>query len=196
MKNSTEQLEYARRLYDNVLEWYRNADSKAQVILAIDGGFIAFVSSAVLTKPADLNAILGSFPLAAWIALTLMIISLLGSIGASIFCLWSRIYSKKEIHDIFEATAITEIEGKSLEGYPPSLAFFFQFIEQMDKDKFGKTLATLDFQFELSALTDEIHTLAGNVRKKHFAVNVGFLLAATALITFFGVAIIYSFTVY
>ncbi len=33
-----EQLEYTRRLYDNVLSWYKSADSKAQVIIAIDGG--------------------------------------------------------------------------------------------------------------------------------------------------------------
>jgi hypothetical protein len=32
-------LEYSRRTFDGVLEWYKNADSKAQVILTIDGAF-------------------------------------------------------------------------------------------------------------------------------------------------------------
>lgn len=191
-----ENLEYTRRVYDNVLSWYKSADSKAQVILAIDGGFIAFVSSTVFAKPEDLLAVLRSFNSVTWIFLVLMMISLLGSIGSSINCLWSRIYSNSEIRKIIsEAIKNASSVTQSSESYPPTVTNFFQFIEHLDVDRFGRTLKAVDQQFELEALTSQIHILSGHVRKKHFAVNIGFLLAAMALIMFFAVAVSYTLTV-
>jgi hypothetical protein len=32
-------VDYARRLHDRILNWYKNADSKAQVLLTLDGVF-------------------------------------------------------------------------------------------------------------------------------------------------------------
>ena len=34
---------YSRRLYDDVLGWYRSADAKAQVVIRLDGAFLAFI---------------------------------------------------------------------------------------------------------------------------------------------------------
>ena len=191
-----EQLNYTRRLYDNVLDWYKSADSKAQVILAIDGGFIAFVSSTVFVNPGDLKIILGAFSPITWSALAIMIISLVGSIGASIYCLWSRIYSEKEIRkfidDEVEKASVTSNESG---GYPPSVSYFFQFIEHLDLEIFGSTIRKVDSQFELKALTSQIHILSGNVRDKHFAVNMGFALTSLSLIMFFAVAGSYTLTI-
>ena len=187
--NNTRHLEYTRRLYDNVMDWYRNADAKAQVILAIDGGFIAFVSSTIFAKPDELRPVLDAFVPVTWLILVLMMVSLLGSIGTSIYCLWSRIYSGKEIQAIIrDATVKAFPAEQSTECYPPSIVYFFQFIERLDKDRFVKTLEAVDPQFELESLTNQIYILSGNVRKKHFAVNLGFVLVAIALIMFFGVA--------
>ena len=48
-------LEYTRRVYESVLGWYKSADSKAQVILAIDGAFVAFLTGTIFVKPDDLH---------------------------------------------------------------------------------------------------------------------------------------------
>jgi hypothetical protein len=42
-----DKLNYAQSLYTNVLDWYRSAESKAQVLLAIDGTFLAFLTGLI-----------------------------------------------------------------------------------------------------------------------------------------------------
>ena len=64
-------LEYSRRLYDDVLDWYKSADSKAQVVLAIDTAFLAFLTSAIFSEPDKLRAILAVFSWITWLNLAL-----------------------------------------------------------------------------------------------------------------------------
>lgn len=51
--NVTSSLEYTRRLYESVLDWYKNADAKAQVVLSLDGIFLTFVGTTVLKDAAN-----------------------------------------------------------------------------------------------------------------------------------------------
>ena len=190
--DSNENLEYARRLYDNVLDWYKNADTKAQVILAINGGFITFVGSSVFKKAEEVKSVFGFFDSLTWIILAFMIASLIGSIGAAIYCLWSRIYSEKNLRKIIEdALKKYPPTGQEPDRYPPSISCFFQFFERLEKAKFRETLQSVDPKFEIKALTNQIHILSRNVRKKHFAVNIGFMLVAATLIMFFAMAVSY-----
>lgn len=193
---NTVRLNYTRRLHDNILNWYRNADTKAQVILAIDGGFIAFVSGTAFARPADLISIVEKFNTGTWIFIVLMIFTLSGSIGASIYCLWSRIYSEQELRKIIgKATLAYSSETGNSNSYAPSVTNFFQFIERMDVNKLETTLKAVDEDYELAALTSQIHILSGNVRVKHLAVNAGFILTSIALLMFFLVAGSYMFAV-
>ena len=48
-KRAVENLTYLRALYADVLRWYGVADSKAQVILTLNGVIIAFSSSSLLS---------------------------------------------------------------------------------------------------------------------------------------------------
>lgn len=61
-------LEYAQRLYESVLDWYNSADSKAQVVLAIDAGFLAFLTSTVFSEPDKLRVIFVEFNWVTWLA--------------------------------------------------------------------------------------------------------------------------------
>jgi hypothetical protein len=189
-------IEYTRRLYQNVLDWYGNADSKAQVVLAIDGGLLAFVSSTVFSKPEDVRAILDALPGVTWILLVCMVISLMVSMGASICCLWARIYSERNLTEIINrAVEKAEASGYEDGNYPPTISCFFQFIERLDKERFRETLNSVNAEFEIEALASSIHILSGNVRKKHFAVNIGFISAAAALVLFFASAASYALLV-
>lgn len=197
MTNShSESLEYTRRLYQNVLGWYENADSKAQVVLAIDGGLVAFISTTVFSKPDDIKEIVTALPDITWVLLAFMVVSLMISMGASIFCLWARIYSAKHLQIIINASIEkAKVKQKVLEDkrYPPAIVCFFQFIERLDKEKFRETLCSVNFEYEIKALASQIHILSGNVRKKHYAVNIGFIFAAAALVSFFASAVSYAF---
>jgi hypothetical protein len=88
-----EALEYTRDLYKLVLDWYGNADTKAQILLTIDGAFLAFFTSSIFAKPEDLGFIIDKFWAGTWIFLGLMCICLVGSIVSALNCLRSRTYS-------------------------------------------------------------------------------------------------------
>ena len=62
-------LEYARRLYDRVLAWYESAERKAQLILTLDGLFLSFLTSSLLSKPADLRPVVERFGAETWVFL-------------------------------------------------------------------------------------------------------------------------------
>ena len=52
-------VEYARRMYDRVIDWYKVAESKAQLILTVNGVFVSVAfgvsagASALLTSRTD-----------------------------------------------------------------------------------------------------------------------------------------------
>ena len=188
-----EMLNYSRRQYDDVLDWYNSADSKAQVILAINGGFIAFVSGTVFAKPDDLISIVDEFNSITWILVILMVVSLITSIGASIYCLWSRICTGKELRKkIDDETRAYSLDANILDNrYAPSLTSFFLFIEHLDPKIFENTLKSVDTEYEIAALAGQIRALSRNVKVKHLAVNIGFAMTSIALITFFMVAVSY-----
>ncbi len=187
--NSRENLSYARRVYDHTFDWYKNADAKAQIILTLDGLFIAFVTSSIFMNPGDLRDIVQQFERPTWIFLTLMSFTLTGSIICAVVCLWSRIPMrpgyKKDYLDI------NKIETGKAETYIPDVTWFFQKITWLDPEQYQGYLLTADHKTEVMALATNLHTLSKNVLRKHLLVNFGFLLAGVSLILFFAMGISY-----
>jgi len=180
--------EYSRRLYDDVLAWYHNADAKAQVVLGLDTAFLAFVTTGAFQKPEDVVKLTTRVPLPTWLLLGLMAITLAVSIGAAIYCLWSRIYSSPSaVIESIRAKGGARTAGT----YPPGVMWFFQFLAALDPGMFLRTLASVDSAFEVDALASQITILASNVRRKHFAVNVGFVSAIATVVLFAGSALFY-----
>ncbi len=180
--DSERPVEYARRLYDDVRSWYNNADSKAQVVLAIDGAFLAFLTGAIFAKPSDLKAVVGMFSTWTWSLLALMTLCLMASVISAICCLWSRTYSAEELQELVEAAQ--HPEGDSAQ-YAPKEMWFFQMVASLEERRFRATLEAVNGPFEIEAMASQIQVLSKNVRTKHRAVNAGFVLAATTLILFF-----------
>lgn len=179
---STLPVEYARKLYDDVRGWYASADGKAQVILAIDGAFLAFFTGALFSKPADITLLMNALPAESWVLLVLSGVCLLVSVSLAILCLWSRTYSARERND-FVRKATEENGGSEL--LPASTMWFFQFVAAHDKKTFLRTLEAVDATFELRSLASQIHILSTNVHRKHALVNAGFILAGATLVSFF-----------
>lgn len=178
-------LEYSRRLYDSVLGWYNSADLKAQVVLAIDTVFLAFLASAIFAEPTELRKVIDAFSWLTWLTFALMFLSLFLSIGAAITCLYSRTYSSYEVRKIIQSA---ESRTKDSHRYPPEpMVFFFQFIKELNEKKFQATLDSVGEDFEIEVLSKEIFILSKNTSKKHRAVNIGFGSAGVSL-TLFAIA--------
>jgi len=183
MEKTGNSVEYARRLYEDVLGWYRSADTKAQVVLGIDGAFVAFLASGIFKKPEELKPIVAAAVLTPWIWVPLctMVVSLLASMCAAIECLRSRTYSRAELRKTLSGAMKTVAGRKS---YDPKVLWFFQFVATLDMDIFRRDLAHANEEFEIEVMASQIQALSGNVRKKHRSANLGFLFAAVTLSLF------------
>jgi hypothetical protein len=184
-------LEYTRRLYDNVIEWYKNADTKAQVILTLDGAFLAFLTNSVFMDPDDLALITQRFTSDMWLLLSLMCLCLASSIVCALLCFWSRLYSRADATILIGQTGPPAPDTAP---YSEHVMWFFQLIPYLDQAKFGRELQGIDEHFETAALASQIHKLAGNVSKKHYWANRAFLLAVFSLLFFLVFSARYVFT--
>ena len=174
-------LEYARRLFENVTDWYKNADNKAQILLGIDGAFLAFLTSSVFAKPEEVASLIKNFRLATWLLLGLMCLSLTGSIISAILCLRSRIYSTSDISQRWKDLSIDLDKSDT---YTPEVMWFFQLVAALNKDRFRERLQVVDRLFETKVLASQIFALSRNVVRKHRWLNWGFTLAGLSLLLF------------
>ncbi len=185
---SDDALKYTTRLYDNVLDWYKSADWKAQVLLTIDGIFLAFLTSSIFVAPSQLKEVFKFFGWETWFLFGLMSLCLVGSIVSALLCLWSRIHYPAAIDKLLIAK---NVNVKNMETYKPEVMWFFQMITRLDREKFPEKLLNIDREFAIRVLANEIFVLSGNVYKKHVFVDYGFFLLGFTLILFLSVGISY-----
>lgn len=181
-------LAYTRRVYDAAFAWYGNADTKAQVILTLDGAFLAFLTSAVFMDPTALAAILARFNVLTWLLLVLMCATLAASILSAVACLHSRLDSEMAIDAMLRSAGVDPARADT---YAPQAMYFFQPISRLDATQLAKALSAVDTDFEIRALAHETRALSTNVRTKHRWINRGFAFAAASLLLFLAVSVSY-----
>lgn len=174
MANMSENtLDFSRRLYERTIDWYKNADSKAQIILTLNGALIAFLTSGIFKKPAEIFEITSKFGGLTWLFLLLMCVCLGGSILSAFLCLRSRLGTLAEIEKLRNSAE-----------YSPNEMLFFGTIAHLDPDRFQSQLKDIGEDFELEGLAAQIYLLSKNVSAKHIWVNRGFASVGGALICF------------
>jgi hypothetical protein len=174
-------LDYSRRLYERVIDWYKNADAKAQIILTLDGAFLTFLTTPIFNNPDGLVKITQRFNAYTWLFLSLMCLCLVGSIVSALMCLWSRIFfSAKRDKVLIEEQA----RVKEAERYSPNVMLFFKTITWLDHDKFQAQSVDIDKEFEIKALASQSYLLSKRVYAKHVLINFGFVLIGAGFIFF------------
>jgi hypothetical protein len=172
-------LEYARRLYANVLDWYKLADTKAQLLLTIDGAFITIIAGAVFGNPEELSDRVRRFGPETWVLLAVSALALLLSVGCAALCLWSRTgLGERSIRRLMRRELGVDPERRS--SYTPRVAWWFGMIAMLEPRHIAETIKGADAQFERDALVSQIVVLSRNVLKKHLWVNRGWALAAAS----------------
>ncbi len=181
-------LAYSRLVFERVIDWYKNADSKAQIIHTVDGVFLTFLTTSIFKNPDELSKITQRLKAYTWIFLMLMCVCLIGSIISALMCLWSRIllFSKRDRVLMREKKRIGEAER-----YSPSVMLFFKTISWLDHDKFQVELAGVNKEFEIKALASQSYLLSKRVYVKHVLINAGFVLSGASLIFFLASGISY-----
>jgi hypothetical protein len=181
-------LDYSRRLLERVIDWYKNADLKAQIILTINGAFLTFLTSSIFKNPEELIKVTQRFGALTWVFLILMCVCLVGSIISALLCLFSRIllFSKRD-----EVLVQAKERINLPQNYEPELMLFFETISWLDHRKFQSQLLTIDREFEIKALASQSYLLSRRVYVKHWLINIGFVLSGGSLIFFLASGISY-----
>jgi len=182
-------MNYATMVFSNVVDWYKSADAKAQIILSLDGALVAFLTSSIFKSPAELSAITHNLTRATWLLLCAMCLCLAGSIVSALMCLWSRVFI-----GIKRDSILGREQEKIRAGarrYSPNVMLFFKTITWLDHDAFQEQLGTTDTAFQIKALASQTYLLSKRVYVKHVWVNAGFVLAGASLIFFLASGVSY-----
>lgn len=179
--SDSESVEYSRRLYDNVLGWYKNADSKAQVILGFVGAFLAFLVSLIFRKPTDLQAVIKNFNWETYLFIGPMLVCLVIAVACALSCIWSRLIHKSKIDSLFTDLKIHPTDTRS---WKPEIMWFFQMINHLMSERLADGLLRVNNDFEIRALASQIAALSKNVERKHRLVNRGFVFTLGMLAFF------------
>ena len=182
-------LSYVHSLFSNELDWYKNADLKAQVLLTLDAAFLSFIAGSVFVKADDLNNIIDNFGGETWAFVAGMVVSLLGSIYTALACMRSRLAESDDIRNHLEDIA-QDAEFK-LQQKPETMWFFGHIAQLEDRKRFQKRIEEFSKNDEIAALSSSIFVISRNVLRKHEWVNRGFLLAAVTLTLFLAAAVSY-----
>ena len=182
-------LAYSNLVLANTVDWYRNADSKAQIILSLDGALVAFLTSSLFKKAEDLAPITAHFTAFTWVLLAAMCTCLAASIVSALLCLWSRVFLGIKRDSVLGQERQRIAEGEKL--YSPNVMFFFKTICWLDHDRFQAQLEQVDEEFHIRAVGSQAYLLSKRVYRKHVLVNAGFVLAGASLILFLASGVSY-----
>jgi len=174
-------LEYSRLLYNDVKDWYKNADTKAQILLTFMGAFVTFLTGSVFVKGDDLLEITGYITPMIWIILITMVGTVTLSVISGLVCLWSRI----PLHRY--AWVEPENDGSDKEEQSPisgrQIGFFATLIT-VNKKRFKSHLQQIKPEDEVEIRLEQTYCFSRNVYKKHFFLDIGFVLAGVSVLLF------------
>jgi hypothetical protein len=171
-------LDYARRVYDRVIDWYKVAESKAQLLLTVNGAFAAVFFGFASGGLAGSRHIGRSSGVATWFLLATAILAFGGAVGFGAAGLLSR--HRKNIRDDFVRL---EIRPDDPETYQADAAWYYGHLASLDFDHAVAFLRKADQRMEFEALTYNVVGLSHVVLRKHRLVNAGWQLTALAVLT-------------
>lgn len=173
-------LTYSQGVYRSLIDWYKVADAKGQLLLTLNGIYITVLSSIVIVSPRDLASRKANLPLVTWLFLGGAALATVISILSAIGCLHSRL-SNANLDKSRDRFIEPNSPGPGY--YRPAVTFWFGTIARLDRGIGLEMLRSADDTFELAAFTEEIFLLAPNVLAKHRWVNRGWVAAGTSLLS-------------
>lgn len=190
MSQSTENpgLTFSRNIYERALDWYKSAESKAQIVLTLNGVFISFLGGNIFLHDETKDS-LADLGIGTFVVIGLMLVGLVSSIVFALICLKSR-FGKTKIEQLTERDA----KGNIIK-YDHSIIFFFDHLRQLKPDIVAKQVNGLKEKDEIEILSRSVVILSQNVKEKHRSVNMSFMMFGFSLIMFAVALLFYLFNV-
>lgn len=174
-----EQLEATEKIYQAVVDWYKSAETKAQIILTVLSSFIAFSTGVILSNPDSFKKTVALFNTWIYLALFIALVSIIYGLYASFMCLRSRL------------NKTMSSENSDMKAYPVQEMFFFGHHAGHKPDVLYHSLKNLTIEKQIEMLAYQITALSKNVVTKHEYVNRGFLAVCVSVFALLLVIVFY-----
>jgi hypothetical protein len=174
----TEGLSYARSVYAEEVDWYKVADSKAQLLLTFNGAYITVLAGLLVLKPNEVTALKTNLTVLDLLFLSGTAAASAVSVLCAVACLRSRLSNANLVKNLSRM----RLGDETCTTYIPAATFWFGTIAKIDQEAGKMLLRSANAAFEFDALVHEIFALAPNVLSKHRWVNRGWVSAAASLL--------------
>ncbi len=169
-------VEYLRRVYASTRDWYTAAETKAQLLLAVNGAFVTVLFGVLFGRSSDVHASTGKFGIDTWIFTAISVAALVSAIVCAALSLWS-LHGKAD--DEFARLGVKPADPDS---YRAEVLWYFGHIARLQPEAVTKRLLKVDRNSEIEILSYHVIDLAHRVLRKHRCVNLGWAFTALALI--------------
>ena len=180
--------EYLRDLAADLRYWYSSAESKAQLVLTVNGVFVTFLTTAALAGRDQITRATAGFGPETWTALSGMSASLALAIFSAVACLASRGLSAARLRRRLQDLAV---EPGIAATYPPEIAAFFHHLSALRPGQYADRIMTASPDFLTRALASDIIEFAPYIVAKHRWVNRAFIFTGLTLAFFLCTGISY-----
>ena len=170
--------EYLRDLGTDLRYWYQAAETKAQLVLTVNGLFVTFITAFALARRADVAQATAVFGVETWIFLAGMSLCLALAILSAVTCLASRGVGRRKLQRLLRHYAV---DPDKADTYAPESTVFFHFLSALKAAPFAERLRTADQDFIVRALASDIIGFAPYIVAKHRWVNRAFILTGMTL---------------
>ncbi len=179
-EQESEALKYTKAVYAHVEHWYETADRKAQIVLALDGALLSFMTSQAFSKAEELRIIIDCGTAITATLLAIMATLLAASILSAIACLHPRLHSARGATE--EILQVEKEKSSTDEHVPPRLGWFFGHLAQLNQERVAHHLQAVDDAFATEALAHEAAKFSRNVYQKHQWADRAFVFAGSSLL--------------
>ena len=173
-------VEYLRHIYAMTRAWYTAAETKAQLLLAVNGLFVTVLFGILFGNSDDRHLGASSFGSGTWVLISLSAVALVIAIICAALCLWSLHGRAKSEFDRLG------VDPERPASYTPEVLWYFGHIAYLKRRAVKERLRSVDRRFEIDTLSYHVVDLAHKVLRKHRYVNAGWAFTALALITLVG----------
>jgi hypothetical protein len=174
-RNPDAGLEYARRVYDRVIDWYKVAEAKAQFLLTVNGVLATVALGVGSGLGIRLRDLLGP---EAWIFLGIAIAGIAAAVVFAAACLLSR-----HQHNIRVDLANLGVDPNVPETYRPEALWYFGHLATLQTGPAVARLRSAGRKFEIDALTYNVIGLSKVVLRKHRFINAAWNSMTVAILS-------------
>jgi hypothetical protein len=171
-------LEHLRGVGADLRYWYQSAETKAQLVLTVNGIFLTFLTASVLASRDEAAQATAVFGPETWAFLAAMSLCLALAILSAVTCVASRGLGRKKFRELLEHHGL---DPDKAETYAPELTAFFYPLSVLKADHLVERMLTADQEFMVRALASIIVGISPNIVAKHRWVNRAFILTGLTL---------------